>query len=71
MLCSLQLCTNPAHFLRITWKQLPLSVLLVESLCVCVTQAIPSLEEKTACLSSVIPMVPSHLDPDLQHVMGT
>lgn len=41
------------------------SVLLLESLCVLTTQAIPSLKEWTACLSSLLPMVPSHLDPDL------
>lgn len=29
-----------------------------------------SLKEKTASLSSVAPMVPSHTDADLQHVIG-
>lgn len=46
------------------------SVLLVESLFACTIQAVPSLKEMTACLSSVFPMVPSHIGPDLQHVIG-
>lgn len=72
MFCSPQLCSDPAHFLRSIWKQLSVSaVLRLESLCALTTQVVTSLKERTACLSYVFPMVPSHLDPDLQHVMGT
>lgn len=47
------------------------SVLLVESLCAHPIEAVPPLKERIACLSPVLPMVPSHLGPDLQCVVGT
>lgn len=39
------------------------SVPLIESLYLCATQAMPSLKERTACLSSVTPIAPSHIVP--------